>query len=184
MTQGDVIDVLARDHREIEGWFREYEGTSSAAEKERLATNIIIELVRHAEAEEQFVYPRAKKVIRSGYAVVEREIAQHSEAEAIMNQLDGKKPDDTDFDRLMRKLMRVIREHVKEEEEGWFPQLRRASSAAELRTLADRVEKAKAVSPTRPHPGIPDHPPFNILLGAGAGVVDRARDLVSGRRQR
>lgn len=190
MTEGDVIDVLTQDHREVEQWFVEYDKlggggdhTATHEEKQRLVNNIIIELVRHAEAEEQFVYPRAKKVIPNGYHVIEQEISEHSEAEKIMNRLDGKSPADPEFDTLVHDLMRVIRAHVKEEEQGWFPQLRKASSAEDLAKLAERVEGAKLVAPTRPHPAAPDRPPFNVLAGAGAAVVDRARDLLTGRKQ-
>ncbi|MBB1246923.1 hemerythrin domain-containing protein, partial [Streptomyces durbertensis] len=36
---------------------------------------------------------------------------------------------------------------------------------------------------TRPHPGMPDKPPANRLLAPGAGLVDRARDALSGRNK-
>lgn len=40
---------------------------------------------------------------------------------------------------------------------------------------------AKKPAPTRPHPAAPDKPPANKLLGPGAGLVDRARDMLTGR---
>lgn len=40
---------------------------------------------------------------------------------------------------------------------------------------------AKKMAPTRPHPSAPDTPPGNKLLGPGVGLVDRARDLLTGR---
>lgn len=179
----DVVDVLTQDHREVEQWFQEYDRAMSAEEKQRLTNNIVIELVRHAEAEEQFVYPRAKKVLPNGEQLIEREISQHRQAEEIMNRLDGKSPGDPDFDNLMHELMGVVRTHFEEEQEGWFPQLRQNCSAEDLQQMAKRVQAAKAVAPTRPHPHAPDRPPFNILVGVGTGVVDRAHDLLTGRKQ-
>ncbi|MCV2457821.1 hemerythrin domain-containing protein, partial [Streptomyces sp. ICN988] len=41
--------------------------------------------------------------------------------------------------------------------------------------------QAKKTAPTRPHPSAPNTPPANKLLAPGAGMVDRARDLLTGR---
>ncbi|MER5550505.1 hypothetical protein ABT001_02260 [Streptomyces sp. NPDC002793] len=50
-----------------------------------------------------------------------------------------------------------------------------------LDALGDKIRTAKKTAPTRPHPSAPDTPPGNRLLGPGAGLVDRARDLLTGR---
>ena len=47
--------------------------------------------------------------------------------------------------------------------------------------LGETVERLKKIVPTHPHPMAPDHPPFNALLGPGAGLVDRLRDMLTGR---
>jgi hypothetical protein len=39
------------------------------------------------------------------------------------------------------------------------------------------------MAPTHPHAAAPDKPPFNVMLGPGAALVDRVRDWLSGRRQ-
>ena len=53
--------------------------------------------------------------------------------------------------------------------------------ADELQRLGKIVGALKKVGPTHPHPKVPDHPPLNALLGPGAGIVDRVRDLLTGR---
>jgi hypothetical protein len=50
-----------------------------------------------------------------------------------------------------------------------------------LGDLGEKIRRAKAMAPTRPHPAAPDTPPANKLLAPGAGLVDRARDFVTGR---
>lgn len=180
----DVIQILTHDHREVEGWFSEYEKATSPEQKLQLVDNCIIELVRHSEAEEQYLYPATRTAVQNGDAIADREIAEHSEAEKIMNKLDGKKPDDPEFDPLMRELMTAIKEHVEEEESGLFPQLRKTLSEDDLMELGRKVETAKKMAPTHPHPAAPDHPPFNKLLGPGPALVDRVRDFLSGRKQR
>jgi len=38
------------------------------------------------------------------------------------------------------------------------------------------------IAPTRPHPLASDRPPLNRLLAPGAGLIDRMRDALNGRK--
>src|SRR3954470_6489079 len=172
-TVADVIELLEHDHREVEQMFAEFELATSKEDKEALRDKIIIELVRHSEAEEQAVYPIVRKVIDNGDQIVEHEIDEHSKAERIMKELDRMSADDPQFGVLMQQLMAAIKEHVAEEENDVFPQFRTTVDADELNKLGETVERLKKIVPTHPHPMAPDHPPFNALLGPGAGLVDR-----------
>lgn len=177
----DVIELLEHDHREVEQMFAEYEKATSKEEKETLRDRIIIELVRHSEAEEQAVYPLVRKKIDNGERIIEHEIDEHSKAERIMKELDTMSADDPQFGVLMQQLMAAITEHVAEEENDVFPQFRTKVSPEELNKLGATVEALKKIVPTHPHPMAPDHPPFNALLAPGAGLVDRLRDMLTGR---
>jgi hypothetical protein len=53
--------------------------------------------------------------------------------------------------------------------------------AARVVAPVEKIRRAKAMAPTRPHPAAPNTPPANKLLAPGAGLVDRARDFVTGR---
>lgn len=177
----DVIELLETDHREVEQMFAEFEQATQPQDRRAIADKIIIELVRHSEAEEQAVYPAMTKAIEGGKDMVEHEIAEHSKAERLMKDLDGLDPDDPTFGVLMQELMKAIRHHIQEEEGEAFPKFRQAVSKDELENLAPVVEALKKVAPTHPHPMAPDHPPFNALLAPGAAFVDRVRDLLTGR---
>jgi hemerythrin superfamily protein len=177
----DVIELLEHDHREVEQMFAEFEQATTKEEKEALRDKIIIELVRHSEAEEQAVYPMIRKVIENGDQIIEHEIAEHSKAERVMKELDRMSADDPQFGVLMQQLMGDIKEHVQEEENDVFPQFRTKVDPEELQKLGRTVEGLKKIVPTHPHPMAPDHPPFNALLGPGAGLVDRLRDMLTGR---
>lgn len=54
---------------------------------------------------------------------------------------------------------------------------RHGRAKAALNELGDRLSAGKKVAPTRPHPRSPDTPPGNLLAGAAAGVLDKARDV-------
>ncbi|MGS2615550.1 hemerythrin domain-containing protein [Micromonospora sp. LZ34] len=181
-TGQDVVDVLTADHREVETLFVELESRQGTPEHRRqLADVVIAELVRHAVAEEMYVYPAARKALPDGDQIAEHEIAEHSDAERTMKELESVDPSDPRFDELLAHLTGTIRHHVQDEESDLFPRLRAAVAREELVELAGKVTAAKKAAPTRPHPAAPDRPPANKLLGPGAGLVDRMRDALSGR---
>jgi hemerythrin superfamily protein len=177
----DVIDLLEHDHREVEEMFTEFAQATSPDEKRAIADKVIIELVRHSEAEEQAVYPLMAKKIEGGKELVETEIDEHSRAEKIMKALDGMDANDPKFEVLMGHLKAAILQHVQEEEGEAFPKLREVTTDDEREKLGTVVQGLKKIVPTHPHPMAPDHPPFNALLGPGAALVDRVRDLLTGR---
>ncbi len=183
MAEGDVVAVLTRDHDKVEELFRNYDQTSSTTAKKQLAVDIILELLRHSAAEEKIVYPTARKIIPNGDEVIEKEIAQQAAARRTMTALRATKPTDPDFDRLVHELLAMVSEHVWEQEEVWFPQLRQRMPADGLRELAEQVEAmhaASRVQPTAPPAPQPSpQPPGRLLLGAGITIVNRARHLLT-----
>lgn len=186
MTEGasgrDVVDLLIEDHHEIEQLFAELETGQGTPERRRQVADVMIaELIRHAVAEEQYVYPTAREVLPDGDHKAEHEIEEHAEAERALHEMDGMDPADPRFDVLLKRLTTTIRHHVADEESDLFPRLRAACTAEELAALGRKVEQAKKLAPTRPHPSAPDHAPLNKLLGPGTGLVDRMRDALTNR---
>ena len=98
-----------------------------------------------------------------------------------MKQLEDLEPTDPQFDQLLRQLIEDVRHHVQDEENDLLPKLQSACSDQELRDLGEKVLRAKKMAPTRPHPGAPDKPPANLILGPGAGLIDKIRDGLGGR---
>jgi len=184
-TGRDVISVLTEDHREVEQMFVRIEQLAPGnPERKRLADRVVRELVRHAEAEEVYVYPAFRRCLPDGDAIADREIDEHSAAERSMKLLQRLGVDDPAFDQALAQLMGEVREHVAEEEGDYFPMLAAHAPAKDLETLGRAVTTVKKVVPTRPHPSSPDRPPLNLMVGPAVGLVDRVRDLVAGRGRR
>ncbi|MEU7612455.1 hemerythrin domain-containing protein [Micromonospora sp. NPDC049204] len=181
-TDQDVVDILVADHREVETLFVELETRQGTPEYRRQLVDVVIaELVRHAVAEEAYVYPTARKTLPDGDEIADHEITEHADAERTMKDLESLDPSDPRFDELLAHLTSTIRHHVQDEESELFPRLRAATAREELVELAGKVTAFKKVAPTRPHPDAPDHPPANKLLNPGTGMIDRLRDALSGR---
>ncbi|WP_327281517.1 MULTISPECIES: hemerythrin domain-containing protein [unclassified Streptomyces] len=179
---GDVIAELTTDHREVEEFFAHIESLPSGhSGRKDYADKATIELVRHSVAEEAYLYPAVREHLPDGDAVADRELADHAAAEQLMKDLEGCDADDPRFDGLLDKLMADVREHMADEEDHLFPRLRAACPPEVLGELGDKVRTAKKTAPTRPHPSAPDKPPANKILAPGMGLVDRLRDMMSGR---
>ncbi|MEU5716079.1 hemerythrin domain-containing protein [Streptomyces sp. NPDC020403] len=180
---GNVISELTADHREVDSLFARIEEQPVGDERRReLADELTVELVRHAVAEEQYLYPAVRRYVDDGDDMADKEIEDHAAVERLLKDLEGRAADEPAFDDLVAKLRYQVTAHVRDEEDRLFPLLAAACSPAALDELGDRIRKAKKTAPTRPHPSAPDTPPANKILAPGAGLVDRARDLVTGRK--
>src|SRR3712207_2234689 len=146
-----------------------------------LADTAISELVRHAVAEEMYVYPAMRKHLPDGEKAVEHDIEEHKELETTMKRLEDADVSSPEFDEALRRLESLLADHVRDEEAEQFPELRRRIPQEELVELAGKVETAKKLAPTRPHPNAPNNQLFHKLVGPGVGLVDRLRDKLTNR---
>ncbi len=180
-AEQDVVDVLTSDHREVMDLLAQIWATDDPARRRDLADTVISELVRHAVAEEMHVYPAMKRHLPDGEAAVEHDTEEHKELEQTMKELESVDAGDARFTELLRQLEETLRDHVADEEADQFPQLRARVPRDEMVELAGKVETAKRLAPTRPHPAALNAELFHKLVGPGVGMVDRLRDKMTGR---
>ncbi|MDQ0938524.1 hemerythrin domain-containing protein [Streptomyces sp. V1I1] len=178
----DLPNELTTDHREVDGLFEQIEEAAPGSpERKNLADRLTIELVRHSVAEEEHLYPAVRRHLPGGDALADKEIADHGRVEELLKDLEGREADDPEFNYLLAQLRTEVEAHVADEESNLFVQLRSACTPGDLEELGDKIRSAKKLAPTRPHPSAPDTPPGNKLLAPGAGLVDRARNFITGR---
>jgi len=177
----DVIEVLTHDHREVEEMFEELTAATDPEERRRILDDVTIELIRHAVAEELYLYPAVRRHVPDGDTIADKEISDHAEVERVLKELEKADTTNADFTTLVRQLIGEVSEHVRDEENNLFPQLVKHAGPEDLLRLGEQVQSAKEKAPTRPHPSAPDRPPLNKILAPGAGLVDRIRDHLSGR---
>ena len=180
-TDLDVVDELTIDHREALALLDQIGTSTDPAERRDLADTVIAEVVRHAVAEEMYVYPAVRDHVANGEQVVLNDIEEHKQLEQVMKQLEGADASEPRFDSLVREMTEQLRHHANQEETEQFPQLRADIPRERLVELRKKVETAKQVAPTRPHPSAPNAELFHKMVGPGVGLVDRLRDRLSRR---
>ncbi|MEU8244406.1 hemerythrin domain-containing protein [Actinoplanes missouriensis] len=178
---GDVIDVLIADHRDVTALIGNIKSVKDPMIRRDLTDTAISELVRHAVAEEMYIYPAMKDHLPEGDKAVEHDVEEHKELEETMKRLEDVDVSSPEFEQALGKLEEILADHVQDEETEQFPALRQHIPAEKLVELAGKVETAKKLAPTRPHPNAPNAELFHKLVGPGVGLVDRLRDKLTGR---
>jgi hemerythrin-like domain-containing protein len=173
----DAIAVLKQDHRDVEQLFKRFEkaGPSAHRTKRQLVAAMIEALSRHAEIEELVFYPAVRSELPRQEANVLEALEEHHLAKVVLAELEDLDPESDRFDAKVSVMIEVVRHHVKEEEGELFPKVRDRIARRELMEMGDALRAAKRRVPTRPHPGAPDEPPANALVGGAVAVLDRAR---------
>lgn len=180
-AEQDVTEVLTQDHREFLSLVDEIRATSDPERRRELADTMIAEIVRHAVAEEMHVYPAMEEHLPDGERAVAHDKQEHNELEQTMKELEGTDAASPRFLELVDSMEAQLRDHISDEEGEQFPVLRQRVPRDQLLDMARKVETAKRIAPTRPHPSAPNERPFHLVAGPGVGMVDRLRDTLSGR---
>lgn len=148
----DAITMLKDDHKVVEKLFKEFEkaGDSAYAKKRKIVDQVIAELTTHAYIEETLFYPTARKAAPETGEHVLESVEEHHVVAWMLSELQDIEPRDERFDAKMAVLMENVRHHVKEEEQEWFPEVRKAMSRGDLKELGAKMEAAKSKAPADP----------------------------------
>lgn len=110
-------------------------------------------------------------------------LEEHHIVKWVLSELVDLAPSDERFDAKVTVLIENVRQHVKEEEQEFFPKVRDRLGRKALADLGEALEDAEKSAPTKPHPRSPDEPPSDAVVGAITSVVDRVGDNISGLAQ-
>ena len=173
----DAITLLKNDHKTVEKLFKQFEkaGERATTTKRNIVDKIVEELSVHAVIEEQVFYTACRDLVPDSEDMVLESLEEHHIVKWTLSELDGLDPENERFEAKVTVLIESVRHHVEEEEGDLFPQVRKALGRKQLGEIGDSMEQAKKGAPTRPHPKAPDTPPGNLVAGAAAGVMDKAR---------
>jgi len=183
---GGPSSVLVRqrdDHVELDRLLHELDGTTGT-EQERVLRRIDRLVFSHAFAEETVLWPVIRRVLPDGEALTGQVEQEHQEVNELVSALETIPHDDPRRAPMLARLVEVLREDVRDEEDVMFPRLQEALDPAALRRLGRQWEVMRRISPTRPHPTVSRRPPGNAVSGLPLSLLDRSRDLVDAGVQR
>jgi hemerythrin superfamily protein len=120
----DAIALLESDHREVDGYFDQYEKLKDDAAKKKLADKICLALKVHTQIEEEIFYPPARQKTGDG-DLLDEAVVEHMGAKNLIAEIESMRPGQNLYDAKVKVLGEQVRHHVKEEEEELFPEVRK-----------------------------------------------------------
>lgn len=187
----DAIEYLRKDHQNVLAMLSRLEETPTAAmgasdevlqARKQMATELVVAESQHEAVEEQHFWPMVRQSVPGGEELAAHAIEQESAAKDLLDALDKSEPSDPEFEELLTRIIRDCREHIEYEQNQVWPKVQATLSQEQLDQLGDTMAKAKSSAPTRPHPATPSTPKAQKAAGPMAGLLDKLRDAMSGRR--
>jgi hemerythrin superfamily protein len=118
----DVVDLIMRDHREVERIFDELRNDPGS--RPVLVPVLTVLLTAHSRAEEAAVYPAAAKEAGEVGEVAHSQ-REHLLADQLVALLADTDPEAAEFDDVLDELVDTVTHHVNEEESRVLPGMKR-----------------------------------------------------------
>lgn len=141
----DAIALLTADHKEVQKLFKQYEKLAEdeapADERKALAAEICLNLIVHAQIEEELFYPAARAAMPDDDDLLDEAEVEHASAKQLMAEIAEMQPDDKLYDAKVIVLGEYVNHHVKEEEGEMFPKAKK--SDMDLADLGQQLMERK-----------------------------------------
>jgi hemerythrin-like domain-containing protein len=182
----DALTFLRQDHKSVLGMLEVLDGapTGSGATSsglETMVTNLVIAESQHEAIEQQIFWPAVRKALDDGDELADTAVEQEQAGKQLLQRLEDGSPGDPDYHDALKQFVALAREHIAFEQDVVWPRLEKAVSRDELVRMGEKLEAAKKVAPTRPHPDTPPSAAVLNTVGMVTATVDHVRDAVSGR---
>jgi hypothetical protein len=176
---GGPVSILVRqkrDHVKLDELLHALEATSGE-HQDRVLISIYRLVFPHAFAEESVLWPVIRRVLPEGEALTLQVEEEHQEVNELVTRLDGEDLGTEERRQLLDRLVHVLREDVRDEEDSLLPGLQEKLTVRQLRQLGAAWEAVRRTAPTRPHPVVSRRPPGNAVAALPLTVLDNLRDL-------
>ena len=141
----DIAEIIAKDHRTVEGLFDELRRGGDAR---KVADAVIDEMTAHAAAEEQVFYPALRDMVPGGAKMASQAQQEHKTMKDMLGKLRSSEPGQTEFDSALRTLESEVMIHAPVEENEWLPALRSVIGEDKMQELGTIFEQVKGTVPT------------------------------------
>jgi hypothetical protein len=113
----NAIAVLTADHRQVQEWFAEFQGTNSLMREEALALDICTAIRMHAEIDEEIFYPAFLEATHEEYKH-HQAMEEHQAMRDLIDEIERAGPTEDVFFAKVHVLCDMFTHHVKEEEKS------------------------------------------------------------------
>ena len=148
----DAIVMLKDDHKVILRAFRDFEAAGDDAHKTkgRLVDKIIELLTVHTYIENEVMYPRVRALLPDLEDDILESYEEHHVADVLVMELSAMSASDERFTAKTTVLIENVTHHIKEEEDDWFPEVRKGLGRKQLQEIGAEMVKARKKAPRKP----------------------------------
>jgi hypothetical protein len=179
-TSQSILDALRSDHRAIAALLADQSATGESDAASSIREQLVMTMVRHFVAEEQYLYPLMRQHLADGSAQADAEFARDRACEHELKQLEAHDLSRDQLSAVWRDVDRAFVEHA-QSQEAVFASLAASVDAQTLADLGGGVRGAEQLAPTRPRSISPEDATANKITSLVEGFVDRVRDAYSHR---
>jgi hemerythrin-like domain-containing protein len=182
----DALTFLRQDHKSVLGMLEVLDEAPSGTGAdisglETMVTNLVIAESQHEAIEEQLFWPAVRDALEDGDALADRAIEQEQHGKELLQRLMDGRPGEAEYHEALQHFVQAGRDHIAYEQDVVFPRFEAAVSREHLDKLGEKLERAKKIAPTRPHPDTPPNPTVLKTMGMVTATVDHVRDAFTGR---
>jgi hemerythrin-like domain-containing protein len=148
----DAIVLLKADHKEVKGVFKQFQqaGEDATAKKGELVQKMIELLTIHTYLENELIYPEVRRQLPDIEDDILESYEEHHVADVLCLELSTMSADHERFDAKTTVLIENVLHHIEEEEQEWFPQVRKGMSRKALAELGERMLEMRKTAPRSP----------------------------------
>ncbi|HZP13192.1 MAG TPA: hemerythrin domain-containing protein [Nevskiaceae bacterium] len=141
----DALALLHDDHERVKQLFAQFD--QSRERRNEIVEQACSALSAHTQLEESLFYPAAQEHIRRGNLVEEARV-EHDSVKQLISKLQSGLLDDAARDATFRVMARMVAQHIAQEEQELFPEVR--ASDLDLAALGEKMRSQ--------HQDLQEHP--------------------------
>ena len=147
----DAIVLLKADHKELKAVFKQFQQAGENTQKKGDLVKKMIELLTvHTYLENELIYPEVRRQLPDLEDDVLESYEEHHVADVLVMELSAMNADHERFDAKTTVLIENVLHHIEEEEQEWFPEVRKGMNRKQLSELGERMLQMRQKAPRSP----------------------------------
>jgi hypothetical protein len=181
-SQQSIIAALTSDHSAIQDLLADDDVTATSEHGHQVREQLVMTLVRHFVAEQEYLYPTLAKHVPESSELAEGQLGADRVTERSLKQLEADELTPEQLATLISDLRIRVHGHIIVQHDNLFGPLAANCDPATLDQLGSDALGAELVSPTRPRSLVSSSEGLNKVSNIVVGFVDHVRDAYSSRR--
>jgi hemerythrin superfamily protein len=137
----DITNLIFMDHQKVKTLMREIQKTDNPEKIREYFGQLYKDLIAHAKAEEEVVYPRVRSFY--GESDTQELYDEQAELEKVLNEMKESEPTSEAFQGMVKRVKEMVGDHTRQEESTMFAAMRKNMNDKQREQMATEFKEAK-----------------------------------------